>query len=191
MLSSLLLQIPILDIRKKSKLSEKSAQAQQCIQQDPQQSTRNHEGPYVASQQGCTAINGLQKRPPVEISFPEQSLDEYCYEFLEKSKLDERDYDQVLCRYFKNLNPDQKIEEALGKQSRQRKILSRIFGHSKINQEIKKSNYMRKKNVDCDILVVSRLWIWVFGGQLYTHCFTSKLKGPIEEHRCCHYKLWR
>lgn len=171
MLSSRVLQVPILDIRKNSKLVEKSAQAQQCIQQDPQQSTRNDEGSYVTSQQGCTAINGLQKRPPVEISFPEQSLDEYCYEFLEKSKLDERDYDQVLCRYFKNLKPDQKIEEALDKQSRQRKTLSQIFGHSKMNQKIKKSNYLRKKNADCDILVVSRLWIWVFGGQSYTHCF--------------------
>lgn len=81
-----------------------------------------------------------QQKP--ESSSWEHSLDEYCYGFLSEESLDFRDRDQVITRYFKNYTGEQN--------------LPRLQDTSSTKNPLE----------DCDeILVVSRFWIWVFGGK--------------------------
>lgn len=88
------------------------------------------------------------------ISFPEETLDEYCHEFLDNMELDKRDASQVLCRHY-----DQS-QEAGTKKSRD-EIKSQDF---LCREQCQHDTPFRDGAAEKEILVVSQLWIWRIGG---------------------------
>lgn len=75
----------------------------------------------------------------------EQTLDQYCHDFLDDKDVNERNNDQVIRRYFNHLKKNA-CEEIL-------------------HTEASKTKEAREAAKDAEeILVVSRLWIWKLGG---------------------------
>lgn len=92
------------------------------------------------------------------VLIPEQTLDEYCYEFLDNKELNKRDADQVVCRYTKNIKKKSCHQCRDGRQGSQ--------GTSSCQR-----CHDTTTSEDADeILVVSQLWIWVLGGSLRFSC---------------------
>lgn len=167
-------QVPILDINNKSKHIRQRAQPEE-IQASTKRTAEQDKRSGTAITVGFERQGGpltCQQQP--EISPWEQSLDAYCYECLNDKDLDSRDGDQVISRYFKNY----KAKNCQPGGSSPCAVEAKCRSHGQDGSSTDKQNLPCAEDTSCnkntlkdcdEILVVSRFWIWVFGG-MYVSC---------------------
>lgn len=83
-----------------------------------------------------------------QVWFPEQTLDEYCHEFLDAASLQYRDENQVVSRYFR------------GKRKPNNGNATNLKNAEKDSQGLHSTDSIHNE----EIVVVSQLWLWRLGG---------------------------
>lgn len=184
------LQVPVLDINDRSKhIRQRAGQPAEALNNIQKTAAQSQESDIAMTVNRERHIDPLmhQRRPgmPTLEQSLEQSLDEYCFEFLDNASLNTRDGDQVLSRYLKNTGRKLHESNANFPQFTEEKFCNEegqsAFRSDEDNQtHVQDMSGKKKLLKDCDeILVVSRFWIWVFGGMFHVvdpilkRCHTS------------------